>query len=89
MDEDTPEQKAATLALKDAVEGYARAYEMQGILTDFVGLGSFQRWDDDGRAITTVGSMFINDSTPHYRLLGLVEFAGARWRKEITDDSED
>lgn len=85
----TPEQQAADDALTAAVEQCIAAYysgDTPWTLTEYVVVTSQHRWDDDGDAVTAVGSIFRDGDVPIHRALGLVEYAAVRLRKHITDD---
>jgi hypothetical protein len=44
-----------------------------------------QRWDDEGDALTAVGTAIDSGSVPIHRLLGLVEYAAVRYRGLIAE----
>lgn len=86
----TPEQVQADDALTLAIERVIEAYGFDGpyVLTEYVLITSQQRFDNDGDSVTAVGVVYRDGSVPLHRALGLVEYAAARFRKDITDDGD-
>ncbi|AYF29302.1 hypothetical protein CSH63_17890 [Micromonospora tulbaghiae] len=87
----TPEQVAADDALTAAIEQVLQAYgdDQAYILTEYVVVTSQQRFDEDGDGITAIGCINRDSDVPYHRVLGLLEFAATRTRKDIaTDDDE-
>lgn len=84
----TPQQIAADDALTAAIDAMHQAYhhEVEGVLTKYLVIAQRQFWDDDGQSMSTVYSSPLNDGLPLSDQLGLVEFAGARLRKMVTED---
>lgn len=82
MDERTPEQKAADEQLRDAVKAVTEAYSdgLAWVPMEYVCIYSMQRWDDDGDAYTAVGTAIDSGAVPIHRLLGLCDYASARYR---------
>lgn len=72
----TAEQLAADDALTEAIRNAMAAHNMEfGVLTDYVVCVAAQRFDDDGDIRTLYGSLYQDDSMPHYRILGLLRMA--------------
>lgn len=72
----TPEQTAADDALTEAVKTAMAAHNMDaGLLTDYVVCVAAQHYDDDGDIRTLYGSLYMDDSMPHYRIIGLLRMA--------------
>lgn len=88
----TEEQVAADDALTAAIEQTLRAYADDSeawIATEYVVVTSQQRFDDDGEALTAVGTLYRDGGeVPIHRALGLIEYAATRMRKHIADDEE-
>lgn len=83
----TAEQKAADDALTAAIEQVRAAYcddEPDGaVLTDYVVVQVWQGWDADGDGYTITASHPRDQDVPLYRLLGLLEYARARYREDL------
>lgn len=81
----TPEQVAADNALTDAIEAVERAYhgESEGVLTTYVVIAKRKFWDEDGTGVTAITSASKDSDVSLDELLGLVEYAAARYRLEI------
>lgn len=92
-DERTDDQRAADEQLRLALEAVAAAYaedESAGwVLTEYLCIYAQRGWDDEGDSCTAVGTAVDGDSTPIHSLLGLAEYASARYRKLITADYDD
>lgn len=93
-DERTPEQRAADEQLREAVKAVTEAYAdgESWVPMEYVCVYSMQRWDDDGDALTAVGTAVDSGAVPIHRLLGLVEYAATRYRRLVmqpfTDDED-
>lgn len=90
-DERTPEQIAADDQLRVATRAIAEAYGdgLPWVPMEYVLVYSMQRWDDDGDALTAVGTAIDSGSVPIHRLLGLVNYAAARYRRLISEDDDE
>lgn len=85
-DDRTPGQKAADEALRDAIERAAHAYGEQGsVLTDFLVIGSWQYWDDDGHECTAYNTLLPDSTMPVHRVLGLAEYVRFRYGSQVFD----
>jgi hypothetical protein len=85
----TPEQVQADDALTAAIEQCMHAYHGQErpfVLTEYLVITSQQGFDDDGEGLTAVGALYRDNDVPTHRAVGLIEYVGARLRKNITDD---
>lgn len=88
----TPEQKAADDALDAAIESALAAHDLKtGVTSDYIVIVAQQHFDDDGNQRTNVARLVPGDGVPHYRLLGLLDYAATCYRVDITtpDDEED
>lgn len=56
------------------------------VLTEYVVITAQQGFDDDGDGLTAVGALYRDKDVPTHRALGLIEYVGARLRKNITED---
>lgn len=84
----SPELKSAYEDLEAAIKKVA-ALETDGppaVLVEWVVLTASTHYKEDGA--WTRSQMLIPDDNdiPHYRILGLLEFASTRLRKDIADD---
>ena len=80
----TPDQKAADNALEEAVKRALEAYDLnRGALVDVLVLSAQTRFDEDGGQYTTVARLTLG-GMPHYRILGLLDFAQAAYRGDIS-----
>lgn len=88
-DSRTDEQQAADADLTTAIEAVNRAYfgDEARLLTDYVVVFAEQSWDDDGDQITAVGVNPRDGDLPIYRTLGLLDYAQARARQRLAEDT--
>ena len=66
-DERTPEQIAADVQLREAIQAVAEAYTEDGsswVATEYVAVYSMQRWTEEGDALTAVGTAVDGDRCP-------------------------
>lgn len=87
----TAEQKTADNALEEAIRNAVGAYGLsRGAIVDMIVLYSQTRFDEDGEQYTTVGRLTLG-GLPHYRILGLLDFAATAYRGEIAmcEDEEE
>lgn len=93
MKDRSPELKAAYEALDTAIRDVTRLEEWEGLVTDWVVVAANQYFGDDGRGMTDVGHLLPDggDTIPHYRVLGLLDFAATATRSVIgyIPDDED
>ena len=85
-DERTPEQIAADVQLREAIQAVAEAYTEDGsswVATEYVAVYSMQRWTEEGDALTAVGTAVDGDSVPLHRQLGLAPSRGLRDRAAV------
>lgn len=88
----TDEQKTADEALHEAILACRRAYMDEpdnGILTEYVVVFASRYWDDDGDALTGVGTLVCDPAPPLHHQLGLYEYAAERLRHIICTDGDD
>lgn len=72
----TPEQKAATERLEEAVKAALEAQGLGvGVLTEFVVVAAQARFEADGGSSTGVYYLTSGEGVPYYRMLGLLDFA--------------
>lgn len=85
----TPEQKAADDRLEEAVKAAMDAYGLtNGALVDVLVLTAQTRFDGDGEQYTTIGRLTLG-GMPHYRILGLLDFARAAYKSDIIANPSD
>jgi hypothetical protein len=95
MREQSPELKEAYTALDETIREVIRLEGWEGLVTDWVVVAANQYFDDDGRSMTDVGHVLPDggNSIPHYRILGLLDYAATGYRSGIgfvaDDDEED
>lgn len=95
MREQSPELKEAYATLDAAVREVIRLEGWEGLVTDWVVVAANQYFDDDGRSMTDVGHILPDggNSIPHYRILGLLDYAATASRSAIgyvpDDDDEE
>jgi len=77
--------KAAYQRLADAIDDVARLEEAQGVLTEWVIVASFQRFEDDEQR-DQILRLLPSDQVPYHRVMGLLDYATALYRHEITHD---
>ncbi|WP_405137534.1 hypothetical protein [Nocardia sp. NBC_01388] len=85
----TAEQTAADDALTEAIDRHHRACypgDIEGVLTKYVVVAQRQWWDDDGEQITAHLMSPREGSLPLSDVLGLIEFAATRIRRDISED---
>jgi hypothetical protein len=82
-----PDNKAAYQRLEDAIKEVARIEEAEGVLTEWVVVTAFQRYDDEGDALTQVGTLLPDGGghVPYHRMMGLLDYALTRCRAEIAE----
>lgn len=85
------ERKAAYRKLEEAIHEVAEAEGFQGVLIEWVVVAASQRYDEDGDGITQVGTMLPDGggAIPYHRLMGLLDYALTRCRKEVASDDDD
>jgi len=79
------ELKAAYEQLEQSIQDVARLEQAEGVLTDWVVVGAWQRFDEAGDGITNVEALLPAGRIPHYRLIGLLDFALTMYRAQVTD----
>lgn len=84
----TEEEKAAYARLGEALDEVARLEGAEGVLTEWIVVYSAQRYDEDGGAVTQVGTVVPGGGgeTPYHRLMGLLDYALTRCRAEVSRD---
>lgn len=84
------EKKAAYRKLEEAIHAVADVEGFQGVLIEWVVVAASQRYDGDG-GVTQVGTMLPNGGggVPFHRLMGLLDYALTRCRKEVASDDDD
>lgn len=79
----TAEQKAADERLEQAIKDALEAYDLAtGALVDVLVLTAQTRFDEDGEQYTNVARLTLG-GLPHYRILGLLDFAQTAYRGDI------
>lgn len=73
----TPEQVAADDALTAAINAVTEAYWSPdgSLLTDYIVVGAWQSFDDEGAGTTRLGRLARDEGVPVYRQIGLLEQA--------------
>lgn len=81
----TPEQRAATERLHEAILETQRAYgyDERFIVTDWIVLTAETRFDDEGDQISAYSRLYNNGEMPDYRVLGLLETHGQYVRARL------
>jgi len=96
----TPEQIEADEALTAAIERCREVYHLNdkddddgpevpdgpGVTMEYVVIGSTALLGDDGTSYTGVFTIHRDDGVPMHRILGLLEYAGVRWRNIVRED---
>lgn len=87
----TPEQKTADCILENAIKGALEAHGLKrGALGDYIVLTVETLFDSEGGQSTSIARLTSDDGVPHYRLLGLLDYAATMYRADITTpDGED
>lgn len=86
----TAEQLAADDALTEAIRAAMAAHDMEfGVLTDYVVCAAAQRFDDEGGIRTLYGSLYMDDSMPHYRIIGLLRMATKQAERGFEQGDDD
>lgn len=71
-------------ALQAAVRAAVAASEWEGLVTDYVVIGSLQTFDETGLPVSSVFRLTPPGETmPFYRMLGLVEYISASLRNAL------
>lgn len=84
----TAEERAADEALRAVLQTALESHDLaRGVLTDVVVICAQQYYDGDGDPCTRVVNLYPGEP-PHYRVVGLVEYAAARLRAEIVAADE-
>lgn len=80
----TPEQKAVDDALTEAIEAALHAHDAKtGVTSDYIVLVAQQNFDADGESTTSIARLVRDDGIPHYRLLGLLDYAATCYRADL------
>lgn len=86
----TPEQRTADDALTEAIEAALRAHDAKtGVTSDYIVLVAQQNFDDEGASTTSIARLVRDDGVPHYRLLGLLDYAATCYRADLAAPSPD
>jgi hypothetical protein len=78
------EIKAAYERLQAAIVECSRLNDAEGILTDWVVVAAFQRFDGDDHR-TAIMRLLPLDDTPYHRVMGLLDYAATLYRHELTE----
>ena len=78
------DERAAYQRLEDAIRDVAALEGAEGILTDWVIVGSFQRYEHDEHRTQVLRLIPPND-IPYHRVMGLLDYATTLYRHEITE----
>lgn len=83
------EKKAAYRRLEEAIEEVCRLEEFEGVPIEWLVIAASQRFDGDD-SFTQVGTLVPDGGgrVPFHRLLGLVDYAHARYRAEVMNDDD-
>jgi hypothetical protein len=79
------ETKAAYERLAQAITDVARLEDAEGILTEWVIVASFQRFEDNEQR-DQILRLLPASQVPYHRVMGLLDYATALYRHEITHD---
>lgn len=84
----TPEEKAVEAELTDVIrrtmEVYAPSLAARGyVLGDYVVVACFTGFDSDGDLENSMGIYSRDSEVPEYRMLGLLEYASTRVRRQV------
>lgn len=86
----TPQQKQADDRLTEAIEAALIAHDIKtGVVSEYIVLVAQHRFGDDGAQHVSIGRLVSGDGVPHYRLLGLLDYAATCYRASITEPDED
>lgn len=86
----TSEQKTADDNLEAAIRAALEAHNLgRGTLVDYIVLTAETLFGDDGIQRTNIARLTAGDGVPHYRLLGLLDYAATMYRADITTPDED
>lgn len=86
----TPEQKAADEQLGAAIEAALAAHGLKtGVTSDYIVVAAQQHFGDDGVQRTNIARLVPGDGVPHYRLMGLLDYALTHYRTDICFADED
>ncbi|MGW7359453.1 hypothetical protein ACWGI0_23175 [Streptomyces sp. NPDC054802] len=82
----SPELKTAYERLEIALRDVCLLEEFEGVMTEWIVVAAYQRFDDDGDGLTQIGTIVPSGSgqTPYHRLMGLLDYALTRMRAEIS-----
>lgn len=80
------ELAAACGQLEEAIREVGQMEGFEGLLTDWVVVAAYQRFEEDGRSVTTIGRLVPARELPYHRMLGLLGFALARAHAEICEE---
>ncbi len=79
------DERAAYQRLEDAIRDVAALKHAEGILTDWVVVGAFQRYEDDTH-LTQILRLTPPSAVPYHRVMGLLDYATTLYRHEISED---
>ena len=85
------DKKAAYRKLEEAIHAVTDAEGFQGVLVEWIVVAASQRYDEDGDGITQVGTLLPDGggAVPYHRVIGLLDYALTRCRKEVAADVDD
>jgi len=81
------ELDAAYQRLETALRDVCNLEEFEGVMTEWIVVAAYQRFDDDGDGLTQVGTITPNGGgiAPYHRLMGLLDYALTRMRAEVAE----
>lgn len=75
-----------TTRLEEAINEYIRSDGSNNfILTDWVLVTASTGWDEDGEGLTEMGVIIPDRSIPHYKIIGLLEYAKSTKVREVSE----
>jgi hypothetical protein len=86
----TPEQKHADNLLAEAIDTALVAHGIKtGVASEYIVLVAQHRFSDNGNQYTSIARLTSDDGVPHYRLLGLLDYAATCYRADLTEPDEE
>jgi len=86
MADDDTALRDAYNRLEKAIGDVSRIETFEGVLTEWVVVTSYQRYGDDGKAVVQIGRLVSDGTAPYHRVMGLLDYAQALYRAEVTED---
>lgn len=79
------DERAAYQRLEQAIADVAAIEGAEGIVTEWVLVAAFQRYEGDEHRTQILRLLPPND-VPYHRVMGLLDYATTLYRHEITED---